>query len=129
MSAIEPQRNAQPNPPPQTPAAADDGLDMEALVRGAEGTSARGDDRSKKERILTLFDGGVKDIAEIVMRTSARPSYVGQVLRANRGVPYFDLYTSSSDGGRSSVVWKALPLGARLPTAAFPSSELTAGGG
>jgi hypothetical protein len=84
---------------------------MEALVRGAEGADARGDDRSKKERILALFDGGVSDIAEIVMRTSARPSYVGQVLRANRGVPYFDLYTSSSDGGQQQNVYYTFAKG------------------
>ena len=59
--------------------------------------------RSKKEQILALYAGGVTDIAQIVRRVSARPSYVAQVLQ-NAGLldGYFDLYTTT---GREQNVY------------------------
>ena len=37
--------------------------------------------QTKKERILALYNAGLQDIAQIVRRVGARPSYVAQVLR------------------------------------------------
>jgi hypothetical protein len=51
---------------------------------------------SKKDEILDLYESGVTDIAEIVRKVHARPSYVAQVLQsAGRLTGYFDLYTTT----------------------------------
>lgn len=53
--------------------------------------------RSKKEQILALYEGGMTDIAQIVRRVAARPSYVAQVLQgAGLITGYFDLYTTTA---------------------------------
>ncbi len=53
--------------------------------------------RSKKEQIIELYEGGTTDIAQIVRRVSARPSYVAQVLQgAGLITGYFDLYTTTA---------------------------------
>lgn len=52
--------------------------------------------RSKKEQILDLYEAGTTDIADIVRRVKARPSYVAQVLQtAGYLSGYFDLYTTT----------------------------------
>ena len=53
--------------------------------------------RSKKEQIIALYESGVTDVAQIVRRIAARPSYVAQVLQ-NAGLisGYFDLYTTTA---------------------------------
>lgn len=59
--------------------------------------------RSKKEQILSLFEQGTTDIAEIVRTVTARPSYVAQVLQsAGYLTGYFDLYTTT---GREQNVY------------------------
>ena len=59
--------------------------------------------RTKKEQIVALFESGTKDIAEIVRRVKARPSYVAQVLQtAGHLEGYFDLYTTT---GREQNVY------------------------
>jgi hypothetical protein len=51
---------------------------------------------SKKDEILDLYESGTTDIAEIVRKVHARPSYVAQVLQsAGRLTGYFDLYTTT----------------------------------
>ncbi|HLL77631.1 MAG TPA: hypothetical protein VK421_20410 [Pyrinomonadaceae bacterium] len=54
--------------------------------------------RTKKGQILALYeDEGVTDIAQIVRRVGARPSYVAQVLQqAGHLTGYFDLYTTTA---------------------------------
>ncbi|MGH9943446.1 MAG: hypothetical protein ACRD9R_13950 [Pyrinomonadaceae bacterium] len=53
--------------------------------------------RSKKDQILSLYEGGTTDIAQIVRRVGARPSYVAQVLQsAGHLTGYFDLYTTTA---------------------------------
>jgi hypothetical protein len=53
--------------------------------------------RSKKEQIINLYESGTTDIAQIVRRVSARPSYVAQVLQgAGLITGYFDLYTTTA---------------------------------
>ncbi len=53
--------------------------------------------RSKKDQIIALYEGGMKDIAQIVRRVEARPSYVAQVLQgAGLITGYFDLYTTTA---------------------------------
>src|ERR687884_306725 len=53
--------------------------------------------RSKKEQIIALYESGVTDIAQIVRRVAARPSYVAQVLQsAGLITGYFDLYTTTA---------------------------------
>jgi hypothetical protein len=52
--------------------------------------------RTKKEQILGLYEAGTTDIADIVRRVKARPSYVAQVLQtAGHLDGYFDLYTTT----------------------------------
>ncbi|MFL6208372.1 MAG: hypothetical protein ACJ74W_05950 [Pyrinomonadaceae bacterium] len=52
--------------------------------------------QTKKERILALYNAGLTDIAQIVRRVGARPSYVAQVLQqAGHLDGYFDLYTTT----------------------------------
>ncbi|MBC7930642.1 MAG: hypothetical protein H7Z38_08745 [Rubrivivax sp.] len=59
--------------------------------------------RTKKEQILGLYEQGTTDIAEIVRRIKARPSYVAQVLQtAGHLDGYFDLYTTT---GREQNVY------------------------
>jgi hypothetical protein len=59
--------------------------------------------RTKKEQIISLFESGTKDIAEIVRKVKARPSYVAQVLQhAGHLDGYFDLYTTT---GREQNVY------------------------
>ena len=51
---------------------------------------------SKKDEILDLYESGTTDIAEIVRKVRARPSYVAQVLQtAGHLSGYFDLYTTT----------------------------------
>jgi hypothetical protein len=57
---------------------------------------------SKKDEILRLFAEGTTDIAEIVRRVKARPSYVAQVLQSAGHLDYFDLYTTT---GREQNVY------------------------
>ena len=59
--------------------------------------------QTKKERILALYNAGLTDIAQIVRRVGARPSYVAQVLQqAGHLDGYFDLYTTT---GREQNVY------------------------
>ncbi len=59
--------------------------------------------QTKKERILALYNAGLQDIAQIVRRVGARPSYVAQVLQqAGHLDGYFDLYTTT---GREQNVY------------------------
>jgi hypothetical protein len=53
---------------------------------------------TKKDQILALYEqDGVTDIAQIVRRVGARPSYVAQVLQqAGHLTGYFDLYTTTA---------------------------------
>ena len=52
--------------------------------------------QTKKERILALYNAGLTDIAQIVRRVGARPSYVAQVLQqAGHLDGYFALYTTT----------------------------------
>lgn len=54
------------------------------------------DSRTKKEQILSLYEQGTTDIADIVRRVKARPSYVAQVLQSAGHLDgYFDLYTTT----------------------------------
>jgi hypothetical protein len=51
---------------------------------------------SKKDQILDLYESGTTDVAEIVRKVHARPSYVAQVLQtAGHLSGYFDLYTTT----------------------------------
>src|SRR5215207_9423957 len=101
MSAAEDHFRHSGGPPPPVPrgAAPDEGLDIEALIHGAEEAARETRPKNKKSRILALYDEGVTEVAEIVMRLRVRPSYVGEVLRKERGVRYFDLFTSRSEPG------------------------------
>ncbi|HYY41724.1 MAG TPA: hypothetical protein VE775_03265 [Pyrinomonadaceae bacterium] len=73
------------------------------VVEPEEGTQAPAHDeteaerQTKKERILALYNAGLTDIAGIVRRVGARPSYVAQVLQqAGHLDGYFDLYTTTA---------------------------------
>ena len=67
-----------------------------AAVGHEAGAEEAVEHRSKKEQILELYEAGTSDIAEIVRRVKARPSYVAQVLQsAGHLEGYFDLYTTT----------------------------------
>src|SRR5215210_4642391 len=69
----------------------------------AQAETTEAEQRTKKEQIVSLFEAGTKDIAEIVRRVKARPSYVAQVLQqAGHLDGYFDLYTTT---GREQNVY------------------------
>ena len=76
------------------------------VVEHEEGTTAleqEAEQHTKKERILALYNAGLTDIAGIVRRVGARPSYVAQVLQqAGHLDGYFDLYTTT---GREQNVY------------------------
>jgi hypothetical protein len=73
--------------------------DESALIE----TEESAEHRTKKEQILSLYETGTRDIAEIVRRVKARPSYVAQVLQtAGHLEGYFDLYTTT---GREQNVY------------------------
>ncbi len=75
--------------------AADEASHVEAEEAAAHHT--------KKGLILGLYEQGTTDIAEIVRRVKARPSYVAQVLQqAGHLDGYFDLYTTT---GREQNVY------------------------
>ena len=76
---------------------ADEAKLTERESEAATSTETHEETHSKKEQILALYESGMTDVAQIVRKVSARPSYVAQVLQ-NAGLisGYFDLYTSSA---------------------------------
>jgi hypothetical protein len=81
---------------------ADEAVERER-VEAAQAETTEAEQRTKKEQIVALFESGTKDIAEIVRRVKARPSYVAQVLQhAGHLDGYFDLYTTT---GREQNVY------------------------
>ncbi|MFL6337004.1 MAG: hypothetical protein ACJ754_27195 [Pyrinomonadaceae bacterium] len=84
---------------------ADEALERESVeaAQAEIGEVEPAEQRTKKEQIVSLFTSGTKDIAEIVRRVKARPSYVAQVLQqAGHLDGYFDLYTTT---GREQNVY------------------------
>ncbi|HEY0004989.1 MAG TPA: hypothetical protein VGB17_09285 [Pyrinomonadaceae bacterium] len=69
----------------------------EVSIESTYEIEAPSETRSKKEQIMELYESGVTDIAQIVRKVAARPSYVAQVLQ-NAGLitGYFDLYTTTA---------------------------------
>lgn len=63
----------------------------------ATSTETHEETHSKKEQILALYESGVTDVAQIVRKVAARPSYVAQVLQSAGLISgYFDLYTTTA---------------------------------
>ncbi|HZI17443.1 MAG TPA: hypothetical protein VEY09_02520 [Pyrinomonadaceae bacterium] len=90
------------DPREAAPAGSESGAAVEPREEGA-GVEETAEQRSKKEQILELYASGTTDIAEIVRRVHARPSYVAQVLQvAGHLEGYFDLYTTT---GREQNVY------------------------
>src|ERR1044071_4848809 len=82
---------------------ADEALERERVKAAQAEETVEAEQRTKKEQIVSLFESGTKDIAEIVRRVKARPSYVAQVLQqAGHLDGYFDLYTTT---GREQNVY------------------------
>ncbi|HLL14538.1 MAG TPA: hypothetical protein VK388_05715 [Pyrinomonadaceae bacterium] len=85
---------------------ADAAQEEEAGVGGRETEETVREDHvshTKKEQILSLYEAGTTDIAQIVRQVGARPSYVAQVLQsAGHLSGYFDLYTTT---GREQNVY------------------------
>src|SRR3712207_8664443 len=75
---------------------ADEALERERVEAAQAEETAEVEQRTKKEQIVSLFESGTKDIAEIVRRVKGRASYVAQVLQqAGHLDGYFDLYTTT----------------------------------
>src|SRR5215210_7242204 len=75
----------------------------DAAVEKREGSAIETETHSKKDQIISLYETGVTDIAQITRRVGARPSYVAQVLQnAGHLDGYFDLYTTT---GREQNVY------------------------
>ncbi len=82
---------------------ADEAAERAGAAEGEAAGAEPAEQRTKKEQIVALFEAGTKDIAEIVRRVKARPSYVAQVLQqAGHLDGYFDLYTTT---GREQNVY------------------------
>jgi hypothetical protein len=78
-------------------------LELEYADARQAAPAAGRDDQAGVEQILELYAAGTTDIAEIVRRVHARPSYVAQVLQqAGHLDGYFDLYTTT---GREQNVY------------------------
>ena len=87
----------------ETEAARDAAAAVEHRADELTETEESAEHRTKKEQILSLYERGTRDIAEIVRRVKARPSYVAQVLQtAGHLDGYFDLYTTT---GREQNVY------------------------
>lgn len=83
--------------------ARDSSTTTERVADDATQTEDAAEHHTKKELILGLYEQGTTDIAEIVRRVKARPSYVAQVLQhAGHLDGYFDLYTTT---GREQNVY------------------------
>ena len=81
-----------------------------SLVEQEERQTSESEARSKKDQIVALYEtvpgpldadalyeSGTTDIAQIVRRVAARPSYVAQVLQREGLISgYFDLYTTTA---------------------------------
>lgn len=71
---------------------------MSAESKEKKGKSgAKAQKLSKKEQILSLYAGGIGEVADLALITASRPSYVASVLHDSARKPpvYFDLYTST----------------------------------
>src|SRR5687767_10870507 len=69
---------------------------VERTLDDSAHTEESAESRTKKEQILSLYEQGTTDIADIVRRVKARPSYVAQVLQSAGHLDgYFDLYTTT----------------------------------
>jgi hypothetical protein len=76
---------------------ADEPTAKAARTHQTEESEEAAETRSKKEQILALYESGMTDIAQIVRRVTARPSYVAQVLQGAGLISgYFDLYTTTA---------------------------------
>jgi hypothetical protein len=76
---------------------ADEPTAKAARTKQTEESEEAAETRSKKEQILALYESGMTDIAQIVRRVTARPSYVAQVLQGAGLISgYFDLYTTTA---------------------------------
>jgi hypothetical protein len=68
-----------------------------SLVEQEEIHTSESEARSKKDQIVALYESGTTDIAQIVRKVAARPSYVAQVLQREGLISgYFDLYTTTA---------------------------------
>jgi hypothetical protein len=68
-----------------------------SLVEQEEIHTSESEARSKKDQIVALYESGTTDIAQIVRKVAARPSYVAQVLQREGLITgYFDLYTTTA---------------------------------
>jgi hypothetical protein len=77
--------------------AAQESVSAPAVHEGEASGHEAGEQQTKKEQILALYEQGTTDIAAIVRRVAARPSYVAQVLQqAGYLTGYFDLYTTTA---------------------------------
>ena len=76
---------------------------------------------SKKAQIVSLFLGGIREVADLALITNSRPSYVASVLQEAQLQPsggYFDLYTSTSNSMNVYSKFFAGELGFKdVPTA------------
>ncbi len=70
---------------------------VESVTNDQTATDEASEHHSKKEQILSLYATGTRDVADIVRRVKARPSYVAQVLQGAGLISgYFDLYTTTA---------------------------------
>ena len=95
-----------------------------AIERPAGGAEESVEQRSKKEQILALYEQGTTDVADIVRRVKARPSYVAQVLQsAGHLSGYFDLYTTTGKEQNVYTRFFRNVLSFKTPEAARESIE------
>ncbi len=80
---------------------------------------------TKKDQILSLYQGGITEIEDLALITNSRPSYVAAILQdAALLSGYFDLYTTSGYPMNVYSKFFAKKLGYRDEAAAQSSVEL-----
>src|SRR5437660_971633 len=80
---------------------------------------------TKKDQILSLYQGGITEIEDLAIITNSRPSYVAAVLQdAALLSGYFDLYTTSGYPMNVYSKFFAKKLGYRDEASAHSSVEL-----
>src|SRR5947209_9591539 len=80
---------------------------------------------TKKDQILSLYQGGITEVEDLAIITNSRPSYVAAVLQdAALLSGYFDLYTTSGHPMNVYSKFFAKKLGYRDEAAAHSSVEL-----
>jgi hypothetical protein len=100
MARKQPSDAVSKNPPKQKKAPAKPSTVLETPTEpsGTLPVVPAGERATKKDQILSLYQAGITEVADLAAITQSRTTYVASVLREAGELPtYFDLYTSTSE--------------------------------